>query len=595
MPNKNSMKAAREEEKVHAKSDDLLDGGKLFLNIISELGVDYVFYNPGSDYYPILEHFAEWDLKGKKNPGRIMCLSEQLALCMAHGYAMLTRRAQLVLVHADIGTLQFGGALHNVCRGRVPVLLASGRAPYTFENEVEGGRDSPHHWDQDLFDQAGVLREYTKWQYEVKTNANLHHIVNRAFQVANSEPQGPVYLILPRELLAEKYYPLNSKNARSPLRYQVPALPEADLESLERMADFLLDAENPIIITEYSGRNESSIVNFVRMSEVLSIGVMELSRRRTNFPTTHPNYLATFPKSDLESADLIFLIDVDVPWIPSSHKIRSDAKVIQIDLDPVKSRYPLWGFPIDVSAFGSSATTLSKLVRIVEKKSRKLNKDQINDRAAKLKSRHDFLRSKLQEAAISREKSIGSVSVEFVLAFLNRIKQTDCIIMNEGVSYTKTIENYLDTTLPGTFFGLGGSSLGEGMGNALGLKLAAPARDVVCIIGDGGFVYSNPISTFWAASKYRLPILTIMINNGGYVAMKRSVDKFYPEGISRRMNHYAGVQIEPEPDYLGVAKASGTVGWRVESYSQVENAFTNAFRETRAGKPALIELVTERG
>jgi acetolactate synthase I/II/III large subunit len=566
----------------------MIDGGKLFLDAVSDFGVDYIFYNPGSDYYPILEHLAAWQEEGKKKPGQIMCLTEQLALCMAHGYSMATQKAQIALVHAAIGTLQFGGSLHNVHRGRAPVLLVSGRAPYTFENEQEGGKDSPHHWDQELFDQPGPLREYTKWHYELKTNVNLRHVLARAFQVANSEPQGPVYLILPRELLAEKF---ETPVARSQLRYQVPAPPEPDSESLEKITDLLLAAEKPIIVTEYLGRNKDSMLNLVHLSELLSIGVMELSRRRTNFPTTHPNYLPTYPKSDLESADLIFLIDVDVPWIPASTKIRSNAQVIQIDIDPVKSRYPMWGFPIDVSASGSSTTALPKLRQIIEKKLGNDSKKKIADRAAKLKSRHDALKSKLRETA---EKSSSSVTVESTFALLNRMKKMDCIIMNEGVSYTRAVEDYIDSAWPGTFFALGGSSLGDGIGNALGLKLANPAQNVVCIIGDGGYVYSNPLSCFWAMSKYELPILTILINNGGYLAMKRSVDKFYPGGVSKRTNKYAGVWIDPEPDYVGVAKACGTTGWRVEKSSEIEIALTNGLREISNGKSALIELVVSR-
>jgi acetolactate synthase I/II/III large subunit len=567
----------------------MIDGGKLFLDAVTDLGIDYVFYNPGSDYYPILEHLAAWQEEGKKKPGQIMCLTEQLALCMAHGYSMATQKAQIALVHAAIGTLQFGGSLHNVHRGRAPVLLVSGRAPYTFENELPGGKDSPHHWDQELFDQAGPLREFTKWQYELRTNANLRHVLSRALQVANSEPQGPVYLILPRELLAEKF---ETPVTKSQLRYQVPSPPEPDSESLGKIADLLLAAEKPIIITEYLGRNKDSMLNLVHLSETISIGVMELSRRRTNFPTTHPNYLPTYPKTDLESADLIFLIDVDVPWIPSSTKLKSDAKVIQIDIDPAKSRYPMWGFPIDISVSGSSLTALPRLLQIIEKK---LNandpKKKIAERATKLKSRHDSLKSKLRESV---EKASATVTVETTFALLNKMKKMDCIIMNEGVSYTRAVEDYLDSAWPGTFFGLGGSSLGDGIGNALGLKLANPGQDVVCIIGDGGFIYSNPLSTFWAASKYQLPILTIMINNGGYLAMKRSVDKFYPEGVSRRTGHYAGVGIEPEPDYVGVARACGTAGWRVEKSSEIEIALTNGLREIANGKSALIELVVSR-
>jgi acetolactate synthase I/II/III large subunit len=571
-----------------------IDGGQIFLDSISDRGVDYIFYNSGSDFYPILEHFSEWDLEGRKKPERILCLSEHTALCMAHGYSMLTKRAQVVLVHAGIGILQFGGALHNAHRGRAPILLASGRAPYTFENELEGGRDSPHHWDQEVFDQAGPLREYTKWQYELKTNSNLPHIVGRALQIANSEPEGPVYLLLPRELLAEEKVSVSrGTNAAGRPKYGIPRPPEVDNESLQKMTDLLLESENPIIITEYLGRNESSVESLVRLSELLSIGVMELSRRRTNFPTTHPNYLPGFPKEDFESSDLIFLIDVDVPWIPAAYKVRSDANLIQIDIDPVKTRFPQWGFPVDIAGTGSTRVAIPRLNHIIEEKLRGsgTRKERIVNRATRLSSRHDLLRSKFGETTGS-EKSTNSSNFRAVLSIFNQIKNPECIVMNEAVSCSRIVENYVDSTLPSTFFGIGGSSLGDGVANSLGLKLAAPPRDVVCFTGDGSFVYSNPVATLWTASKYHLPIIVIVVNNGGYFAMKRSIDSFYPNGVSRKTNHYAGVQIEPEPDYVAIAKACGVVGWRVENRSQIEDTLRQAFQESRAGKPVLVDVVT---
>ena len=278
---------------------------------------------------------------------------------------------------------------------------------------------------------------------------------------------------------------------------------------------------------------------------------------------------------------LIFLIDVDVPWIPSVQKLRKDAKIIQLDIDPEKARYPMWGFPVDLSAAGSSRTALPKLTQLV--KDRMPSRDKVEERSSKLRSRHDDLRIKLQRDA---EKPIGEgwVRVESVLFELNAIKKENCIIMNEGVAYTKTVENYLDTTLPNTFFGLGGSSLGVGMGNALGVKLAAPHQDVVTIVGDGSFIYGNPLAAFWTAAKYGIPTLTILINNGGYMSMKRSVDKFYPEGHSKKTNSYPGVRIDPQPDYIALTKALGAMAFRLDSNSDIKNILADAFGEIHNGK-----------
>jgi len=177
-----------------------------------------------------------------------MCLTEHLALSMAHGYAMKKRRAQAVMVHVGLGTMELGGALHNISKGREPALIIAGRSPYTFEGELEGGRDRPYHWDQELFDQLGLARQFVKWTYELKTNSNLHHVLARAIEVANAEPRGPVYLVLPRELLAEKQ---ESVKVLPLSRFSPPSPPAAEKVSLEKFADVLLDSESPIVFTEY--------------------------------------------------------------------------------------------------------------------------------------------------------------------------------------------------------------------------------------------------------------------------------------------------------------------------------------------------------
>ena len=94
------------------------------------------------------------------------------------------------MVHVGLGTMEIGGALHNIYRGREPVLIIAGRAPYTLEGELLGGRDRPYHWDQEIFDQLGIARQFSKWTYELKTNSNLPQVLGRALQVANSEPKG---------------------------------------------------------------------------------------------------------------------------------------------------------------------------------------------------------------------------------------------------------------------------------------------------------------------------------------------------------------------------------------------------------------------
>lgn len=175
------------------------EGAEAFVELLNANGVEYIFLNPGTDTFPIQEALSKFKALGKRTPKVILCLHESVAMAAAHGYFAVTGRPQVVLVHVDIGTQQVGGALHNAQRGRIGVIFCAGRAPSTIDQDVRGERSGGIHWIQEQYDQAGIVRGYVKWEYELRSNTSIHQVVQRAFQVASTEPCGPVYLTLPRE------------------------------------------------------------------------------------------------------------------------------------------------------------------------------------------------------------------------------------------------------------------------------------------------------------------------------------------------------------------------------------------------------------
>jgi acetolactate synthase I/II/III large subunit len=567
------------------------DGGSSFLELLTNYDVDCLFFNPGSDYYPVLEHLSRFANEGRKTPNQIMCLTEHLALSMAHGYAMATGRAQVVMVHVGLGTMALGGAVHNIMRGREPALIIAGRSPYTFEGELLGGRDRPYHWDQEIFDQLGLLRQFAKWTYELKTNSNLPLVLSRALQIANSEPKGPVYLVLPRELLAEKQQVVKIPTLANPSQ---PS--QAQKDSLEKIADSLLASRSPVILTEYLGRDMKSVGPLVELAEFLGAPVIEPQRKRMNFPTNHKLYLPGFPKDLIEAADTILLLDIDVPWSPSKTKIRPDATILHIDVDPLKSNMPLWGFPVDISVTGSTSKALPELLAILRRKQFELknsNVDVAKDRTKQIESEGKRIRENLRKAA-EEAMNQAPMKVESILSIVNALKRSDTVVVSEGVSYEMLVASYIESAQPGTYFAIGGSSLGDGLGNALGLKLANRDLEVICITGDGGFVYSNPTSVYWAARKYQIPIMTLILNNGGYRAMKGAVQRAYPEGFSNRNNVYSGVSLSPQPDYVMTAKACGASGCVVENTKQLSEVIRTGFEDMKKAKSMVIDAVVEQ-
>ena len=164
-------------------------------------GVDCLFMNPGTDTIPIQEALSKLEQLGQPVPRTVLCLFELVALAAAHGYYQATGRPQAVLVHVDVGTQNLGGMLHNAQRGRAAVLISAGRTPYTTDSNVRGTRDTYIHWLQEQFDQHGIVRNFVKWDYELRRPEQMGEAIARGFQIAASDPAGPVYLTLPREVL----------------------------------------------------------------------------------------------------------------------------------------------------------------------------------------------------------------------------------------------------------------------------------------------------------------------------------------------------------------------------------------------------------
>lgn len=226
-------------------------GAEAFIELLNANGVDYIFMNPGTDTISIQEAMAKYKTLGKPTPKVVLCPHEQVAMAAAHGYFMVSGKPQVVLVHVDVGTQMIGGALHNAHRARIGVLLCAGRSPSIFEGERAGGRTRPVMWWQEPFDQAGAVRGYVKWEYELRYNENIHHVIQRAFQITSTEPCGPVYLTLPREVLVERIEKVKIPDLE---RYSAALTPQADTDMLVKTAELLIQAENPLIMTGYSGK-----------------------------------------------------------------------------------------------------------------------------------------------------------------------------------------------------------------------------------------------------------------------------------------------------------------------------------------------------
>ena len=308
-------------------------------------GVTHLFVNTGTDYPPIIESWAKYEIEGREKPEIIISPHESVAMSAAQAFAMATGRPQGVFVHVDVGTQNIGGALHNAFRCRVPVFILAGLSPYTMEGELPGGRNSNIQFLQDPRDQAGIVRSYTKHESDLKTGKNIQQMIYRALQIAKSDPPGPVYMTATREVLEEEGWDVDADMAE-----WAPVAPTAlDPESVETLASALVGAKNPLIITAYLGRNEEAVAELVKLSERLAIPVAESTKSYMNFPTGNPMSLGGSMSRALAEADVILVIDCDTPWLPQSAKAVEGSRVFVLDIDPVKEQIPLWHIPAERS------------------------------------------------------------------------------------------------------------------------------------------------------------------------------------------------------------------------------------------------------
>src|SRR6185369_5491347 len=225
-----------------------------YLALLADRGVDYLFGNAGTDFAPLIEAYAQAAQSGIAVPRPILATHENLAVAMAHGYGMVSRRIPAVMAHVSVGTANMICAAMNAARENVAILLTAGRSPLT-ETGLLGSRDGYIHWAQEMFDQAGMLREIVKWDYELRNGEQLTTVVDRALAIAATEPRGPVYLSLPREVIAA---PLPDHEQLSPSRFAAAAPAAPDAAAIAAAAEMLAQAKRPLIVTSNVGRDAAA-------------------------------------------------------------------------------------------------------------------------------------------------------------------------------------------------------------------------------------------------------------------------------------------------------------------------------------------------
>jgi acetolactate synthase-1/2/3 large subunit len=561
-----------------------------FLEALAEAGVRYIFANLGSDHPGLIEALARARAQGREGdlPRIVVCPHETVALSAAHAYATVTRQPQAVFVHVDAGTQNLGGAIGNAMRGRVPVLIFAGAAPFTITGELPGGRNEFIHWIQDVPDQRGIMRGYVKYDNEIRTGRNVKQLVHRALQIARSEPAGPVYLVGPREVMEEPVEPYPADPAQYP-----PTGPAALTDEATRdIATALAGARNPLIVTSYLGRNPAAVPALVELAELLAIPVLESAAFCVNFPGDHPlhagyQFTTSAQNEVLAAADVILVLDSDVPWIHATSRPAPDAAIYVVDIDPVKAGMTMWHVPARRIAGADTKVAVEQIARFVRDNDL-ADADAVASRRAEITAASQERRAALD----AQEQPEPEVITPRYLTRCVRelLAGTDALVLTEAITNYQVVAEHLRASRPGSLIGSGGGSLGWTGGGAVGAKLACPERTVVCLVGDGSFLFGVPSSAQWVARRYGTPALTVIYNNRGWAAPKFSALQVHPDGAAAQADDFH-VSFDPEADLPGVARAAGgAYGVTVSDPAELPRALKDALAVVHGGRSAVVSV-----
>ncbi|MDF2369961.1 MAG: thiamine pyrophosphate-requiring protein [Rhizobiaceae bacterium] len=552
-----------------------------YLTALTNGGVDALYAVAGTDFPSVIEAYARAPETGAKLPRPYTVPHENLAVSMAHGDALHTGRPQTAMVHVSVGTANMVCGALNAIRDGVPVILSAGRTPLT-EDGAPGTRSRFIHWAQEMFDQGGMIREAVKWDYELRDSEQVEDVAIRALDIAQAPPPGPVYLSLPRELLAREVSPNDTARRRSHV-----SAPAPDAAAIDRLADAIRKAEYPMIVTSNSGRDPGATEALAALAELWALPVIQYNARSVNLPFDHPMAVGFDTRDLLAPADLIISLACDVPWVPSVTRPRPTAQLWEIDHDPLFTRYPLRSFPAVESIIAGPTAALTSLALALGEP-----------------GRDDTTRIDRRRIAIARQRAfrltpemldMSRFTAESASAVLAAQLPGDAVVVNE-YTFRTALARF---ERPGQFYGFTpAGGLGFGFGAALGVA-AANARSteasgpVVAMLGDGAYMFNNPVACHWASAAHKLPVLSVIFNNRRWGAVRNSTLAMYPQGAAAGDDGMLLADLSPSPDYAAISRAHGGKGITVKDISALPAAIDQALTAVAGGTQCLLDLQIE--
>jgi len=548
-----------------------LYGRQAFVELLISEGVTHLFGNPGTTELPIMQALPDY-------PGLkfILGLQESVVMGMADGYARASRQLTAANVHVAPGLGNAMGALYNAKFSGSPVILTAG------QQEQGHGLLEPLLYD-DLTSMAAPL---VKWSIEVTRLQDLPRIMRRAAKIAMTPPTGPVFISLPGDILNE----IAEIDMGQSVRIDHRVRPSD--KSLDELANALLSAKNPVIISGQELSSQQAFVDASALASLLGAGVFQESVPfSATFPTSHPQYLGMLTRSQenvrktLDPFDLVLCLGADLLRMSVYSPVEplpNHSRVLHLS----ERSWELGkNYRTELALQANVCETLSVLLPLLRSRIDTKYKEQAQIRSKALEQQNwAVTRNKLTTQVLMQSSMRPMSASTFVMHITNQLTP-DVIVVEEALTSTQSLPQYLHQHYPDSFFGLASGGLGFAIPGAVGVSMAKPGRPVVAIVGDGSAMYG--IQGLWSAAHFKLPITYVIANNKGYRIIKERLVSM--QGSDR----FIGMDMnDPAINYCQLAQSMGMGSIKVSDPADLDAALKAGIQ---SGKPNLIEVVVCNG
>ncbi len=564
--------------------------------------IEYAALNPGATFRGLHDSIVNYG--GNRSPQIILCNHEEIAVAVAQGYAKAKGRPMAAIVHNVVGLLHAAMAIYTAWLDRVPVLVMGGTGPMAVEHRRPG-----IDWIHTALVQGNAVRDYVKWDDQPASLQGIVESFIRGYRIATTEPQGPVYLCFDAGLQEQRLDGPDGPVALPDVRrYIPPTLAQADPSALQTAARWLIDAEHPVVLADYVGRNPEAVHSLVRLAESLALPVIDLGSR-FNFPNTHALDLAGAEADLLPQADVVLALDVvDIQKAVATtdrtarlalSALRPNARIIHISFNDfmIRSWTQELGrlHAVDLPIAADTSLAIPALADLLEQAvegdaALRARRDRRRDRLERM---HRTPRDRWREEA-ERAREAHPISLpRLALDLWEVVKDEDWVLVNRNLrGWTRRLWEWSGRSgVPHVGAHMGGG-VGYGIGHSIGAALAyGGSRLSIDIQPDGDLLYTP--SALWTAAHHRIPLLIVMFNNRSYyndeehqVLMARA------RGRPVENAHIGQAMTDPPVDFARIARGFGIEAWGpVEEPGDLRPALERAVRYVmRERKAALVDV-----